>query len=1133
MPPKKSGGGGGKKKKVVSNRGFSTVSVPKKKDPVEEEVVVPAEVKVEDAVAGVEGGEGNEGGKKEEDEWDPEAMEKHELGVVAEKIRTTSDKEVSRMLKVFDYERRLAKTYPYYAWTEQDLQKRILALALATTDEEGPQPTDEPEDKVIAKVATLWGILEGLGFTKERAEECLRAVRNLELEEVLDWLFLHCDSEELTCSGPIAAALPTSESFSLPPTAPPSPPSALKSPSIESSKPALSEAALEASLRARILSYDDPDRANEDDNGTKEPESANEKYASLKLQLSEVQRAQGAAKRAASGKGGKKVLLPVGLEEEETRDRMAELLKKKLKEVEGNYEFRKVDGEKLYREERVKLDAKQLAERLNATTIEEPVQEEKDAEAAAEAESTMTNGDAPVNGEGLSNGAIGNGQPTTTSSTAAETPASTDATSTTDDAEGGDLFGNLLDEMPTEDKNDSGTTIPVRDMALPKHFSGKTPKTNLEETVRKMDKYATVVFKRVGSGRAVRASVTIRWDGGRKQEFEMQDAACFDQVQAFNYVATIALFAVSQTAVNKQLPLVFRDLWDELEKEKKEEEDEKYRESVKLFKAIAEPRLQVSPSRDAKVSKTPTVAPVDGTTSAPIVVPPEVTAQIQQELAVRQSWPSYQEMLRTRATLPIAAYRSFIMSTIDSSQCVVLCGETGCGKSTQVPSFILEHDMRRGKPVKVYCTEPRRISAISLAQRVSAELGEAPGACGGRNSLVGYSIRLDSKVSASSKIVYATTGIVLRMLEGRESLADCTHIIIDEVHERSIDSDFLLIVLREILETRKDLKVILMSATVDAEKIATYMGGCPVINVPGRTFPVTPYFLEDVVEMTRYRLDPTMDSPYVARSKRAYGGRSRKAELDDIPLDDDDEPDVLANGSSKVATSLSKQSRITLDCMDHHAINYDVITLLLENLCFYKPELVPFSAAILIFLPSLESIRRLSDILESHQAFGSRQFLILPLHSTISNDNQGLVFNVPPPGVRKIVISTNLAETGVTIPDITCVIDTGMHREMRFDEKRQISRLVQTFVAQSNASQRRGRAGRVREGVCFHLFTKQRHDEVMAEHPQPEMMRLSLQDLALRIKIMKIGNSIEDVLLKALDPPLAVNVQRAVSALIE
>lgn len=134
-----------------------------------------------------------------------------------------------------------------------------------------------------------------------------------------------------------------------------------------------------------------------------------------------------------------------------------------------------------------------------------------------------------------------------------------------------------------------------------------------------------------------------------------------------------------------------------------------------------------------------------------------------------------------------------------------------------------------------------------------------------------------------------------------------------------------------------------------------------------------------------------------------------------------------------------------------------------------------------------------------------------------------------------LITATNIAETGVTIPDITCVIDTGKQREMRFDEKRQISKLVETYIARSNAKQRRGRAGRVQEGLAFHLFTKARHDTQLAEHPVPEMLRLSLQDLALRIKILKVklGDSIEEVLARALDSPSSVNVQRAVQSLVE
>ncbi|KAM0753239.1 P-loop containing nucleoside triphosphate hydrolase protein [Meredithblackwellia eburnea MCA 4105] len=1148
MPPKKSSSS--KKKKPVSNRGFATVSVPSKKElaaPVEEEdATTPAPGSLgsnsatcaNGAEVGKEGdgtiGEAVNGESK--DEWeDPEAAEKFELQGLAERIRPAAEKEIARVVKVIDYERRLAKGFSSYPWQEQDLIQRIIQLELKLNGDDSPLPLpDLPDEKVIAKVAVLFGTLEQLGFTKERTEECLRAIKNLELDDAIDWLFLHCDPSELGCEGPIQIIPEQLESISVPPTPRPeaSSPPASHSPVRQrnASHPQLDEAAIEASLRARVLAYDD-DESEDSQSKREEEKTANEKYASVKLQMSEIQRAQGASKRAQ--KAREKAGLGVDEAQAELMEKQIELLKKKLKAIEGDYTFRKVDAEKLYRDERTKLDAAQLSARLNGTSLDSPIgltppssstpasEEPNGLSPSVDIESSPVNGiDTPSTKKDAATPANGT-DPAVPSSGASDAGSETG------------LFGALLDEMPTESTNDLGTSIPVRDMALPKHFSGKTPKLNLEETVRKTDKYATVSFRVITRGtRAVRAAVTIRWDGGRTQVFEMQEEACYDQVQAYNYIATVALFTVSQTSVEKQLPVAFRDLWEEMVKRKKEEEDEKYREALKVFKAIAEPRIQPTISRDPKSSKPTQISDEQANGHLP---PPPITSEaallIQQDLATRQQWPSYQEMLRVRATLPIAAYRSFIMSTIDSSQCIVLCGETGCGKSTQVPSFIVEHDMRRGKNVKVYCTEPRRISAISLAQRVSSELGEAPGACGTRNSLVGYSIRLDARVSPSSRIVYATTGIVLRMLEGRESLADCTHIIIDEVHERSIDSDFLLIILREILEQRKDLKVILMSATVDADKIAAYMGGCPVITVPGRTFPVASHFLEDVVELTHYRLDPNSDSPYVSRRNR--NGKSRKGDQDDLPPeDDDDDSDILPANNSQLA--LSKQSRITLDCMDQNAINYDIIVSLLENVCLIRQDLVAFSSAILIFLPSLESIRRLSDILESHHAFGSNHFLVLPLHSTISNENQGLVFNIPKHGVRKIVLSTNMAETGVTIPDITCVIDTGKHREMRFDEKRQISRLVETFVAQSNAAQRRGRAGRVQEGICFHLFTKHRHDTAMAEHPQPEMLRLSLQDLALRIKIMKIGtSSIEEVLLKALDPPLAVNIQRSVSALIE
>lgn len=255
------------------------------------------------------------------------------------------------------------------------------------------------------------------------------------------------------------------------------------------------------------------------------------------------------------------------------------------------------------------------------------------------------------------------------------------------------------------------------------------------------------------------------------------------------------------------------------------------------------------------------------------------------------------------------------------------------------------------------------------------------------------------------------------------------------------------------------------------------------------------------------------------------------------------------DGPSAFRAGYSKDTLATLDAMNESMINYDLLLSLLETICFTNVQLQSFSAAILVFLPSLETIRKLCDLLESHRDFGSGAFQIFPLHSSISNEQQSRVFLVrisrcerlrtdnraqlPPRGVRKIVVSTNIAETGVTIPDITCVIDSGRHKEMRFDEKRQISRLIECWTAQSNALQRRGRAGRVQEGICFHLFTNARLETQMAEHPLPEMLRLSLQDLSLRIKILGFAGTIEDTLLQALDPPLSINIQRAINSLIE
>ena len=228
-----------------------------------------------------------------------------------------------------------------------------------------------------------------------------------------------------------------------------------------------------------------------------------------------------------------------------------------------------------------------------------------------------------------------------------------------------------------------------------------------------------------------------------------------------------------------------------------------------------------------------------------------------------------------------------------------------------------------------------------------------------------------------------------------------------------------MIALKTILERRPDLRqvfkfacrlrltvsnrVILMSATVDAERLSAYWDYCPVLNVPGRTFPVSAYFLEDAIEICKYRLTESSDSPYVSRYRRTQPKTIKKD--DDLPPDDDD--DEAAGKSAEGLIQYSEDTKKTFDLLDESVINYDLIILILETACFKDPNLYAFSAATLVFLPSLEAIRRLSDMLESHPSFNDGSFSLHPLHSTIPTEQQSRVFEAPPRGVRKIVLATS------------------------------------------------------------------------------------------------------------------------------
>ena len=215
-------------------------------------------------------------------------------------------------------------------------------------------------------------------------------------------------------------------------------------------------------------------------------------------------------------------------------------------------------------------------------------------------------------------------------------------------------------------------------------------------------------------------------------------------------------------------------------------------------------------------------------------------------------------MLKGRMSLPAWNEKDGIIEALRKSQVVVVSGMTGCGKSTQIPQFILDEWLEKGNHdslCNIIVTQPRRLSAIGVAERVASERNEKIG------NVVGYQIRLESKTSNLTRLLFCTTGILLRRLEGDSNVSDVTHIIVDEVHERSEESDFLLMILRDLLPKRPDLRIILMSATLNSNLFAGYFGQkSPIIEIPGRTFPVQQIFLGEVIDRIRYTLED--GSPY-------------------------------------------------------------------------------------------------------------------------------------------------------------------------------------------------------------------------------------------------------------------------------
>uniref|UniRef100_A0ABI8ABQ7 DExH-box helicase 34 n=1 Tax=Felis catus TaxID=9685 RepID=A0ABI8ABQ7_FELCA len=414
--------------------------------------------------------------------------------------------------------------------------------------------------------------------------------------------------------------------------------------------------------------------------------------------------------------------------------------------------------------------------------------------------------------------------------------------------------------------------------------------------------------------------------------------------------------------------------------------------------------------------------------------PPEKVSEFRRALlhyldfGQKQAFGRLARLQRERAALPIAQYGTRILQTLKEHQVVVVAGDTGCGKSTQVPQYLLAAGFSH-----VACTQPRRIACISLAKRVSFESLSQYG------SRVGYQIRFESTRTAATKIVFLTVGLLLRQIQREPRLPQYQVLIVDEVHERHLHNDFLLGVLRRLLPERPDLKVILMSATINISLFSSYFGGAPVVQVPGRLFPIT----------------------VVYQPQEAEPPASKSEKLDPRPF-----------------------LRV-LEAIDNK----------------YPPE---ERGDLLVFLSGMAEI---SAVLEAAQAYASRtqRWVVLPLHSALSVADQDKVFDVAPPGVRKCILSTNIAETSVTIDGIRFVVDSGKVKEMGYDPQAKLQRLQEFWISQASAEQRKGRAGRTGPGVCFRLYAESDYD-AFAPYPVPEIRRVALDALVLQMKSMCVGD---------------------------
>lgn len=397
--------------------------------------------------------------------------------------------------------------------------------------------------------------------------------------------------------------------------------------------------------------------------------------------------------------------------------------------------------------------------------------------------------------------------------------------------------------------------------------------------------------------------------------------------------------------------------------------------------------------------------------------------------------------IKLNQDLPVTQYADKLIDAIQSNQVIIVAGETGSGKTTQLPQIAMLAG--RGLTGMIGHTQPRRLAARSVSQRIAEEVGQKLG------EAISFKVRFNEQGSQDSLVRLMTDGILLAELANDRFLTKYDTIIIDEAHERSLNIDFIMGYLKQLLPRRKDLKVIITSATLDVNRFSQYFSNAPIFEVEGRSFPVE----------LRYR-------PI--------------SELSIVGSDDDEFDDFEENLPRAVVSAVEE--------------------------CFQDAQTKghPEHADILIFASTEQEIRELQETLIKH---GPRHTEVLPLYARLALAEQQKIFN-PSGGGRRIIIATNVAETALTVPNIRYVIDSGFARISRYNYRSRIQRLPIEAVSQAAANQRKGRCGRIAPGVCIRLYSEEDFQS-RPEFTEPEIKRTNLASVILQMQSLGLG-SLED-----------------------